>query len=158
MSLDAKFPRIAPNLTSSQSYQACKQASDRHLTLCAGWQSSNLLINTDCTTIPMYMPQRLRLAGKGSDASDSCVACSCSHGIQGRPVLEPLELPLVQGVVDLEAVGLPVRVLALQGEGLARRELCDALDRYPVERSYLYPKHSISWHLKQADRGKEQVA
>lgn len=43
-------------------------------------------------------------------------------------MLEPLELPLVQGVVHLEAVGISIRLLALQSEGLARLELRDSLD------------------------------
>ena len=64
-------------------------------------------------------------------------------------MLEPLELPLVQGVVDLEAVGGPVGALAFQGEGLTRRKLCDALDGDPVEGSHLRHQALLSQEIHQ---------
>jgi hypothetical protein len=54
-------------------------------------------------------------------------------------VLEPLKLSLVEGVVDLEAVGGTVGALALQGERHARLEVWDALNGNPVEGPDLYP-------------------
>lgn len=68
------------------------------------------------------------------------MACGGSHSIERRPILEPLELPFIQSVVDGEAVGLAIGLLALQSEGLSRCELCDALDGYSVKGSNLHRK------------------
>lgn len=48
---------------------------------------------------------------------------SLGHGVEGTTVLEPLDLGLVEGVLELNIVGLAILGVDDHGDGLADSEL-----------------------------------
>ena len=46
-----------------------------------------------------------------------------SHGVEGRAIVEPLNLGLIEGVAQLNVVGLAVLGVDTESHGLANREL-----------------------------------
>jgi hypothetical protein len=50
---------------------------------------------------------------------------SFGHGVQGRSVLEPLDLGLVEGVGQLNVEGLTILGVDTEGHGLANGKLSD---------------------------------
>lgn len=74
--------------------------------------------------------------------ADSSLALA--HGVEGRAGLEPGDLIVVEGLVDLELVGGSIGLLAHHLEGLAGLEVCQSLDADLVKGSDLQQKTAVS--------------
>lgn len=66
-----------------------------------------------------------------------------THGVKGGACLEPLNLVLIEGLVDWELVGLAIGLLANHSQRLAGLEVGQALDADLVKGSYLLPHTCI---------------
>ena len=76
-----------------------------------------------CTKAHLPLPIILRSSSFHLSSTSNLLLGSLGHGVEGTAVLEPLNLGLVEGVLELNLVVLAILGVDDHGDGLADSEL-----------------------------------